>query len=65
MPVTDRYARALVAKKAAELRDALHAVQARETDEIIVHKLAEVCAECAWCERTYGENESKEGNRNG
>ena len=59
--VTDRYARALVAQKAAELRDAIHVVQARETDNITIHKLAEVCAECAWCEMTYGENEIKEG----
>ena len=46
MAMTERYARALVA---------IHAVQANETDAITLHKLAEVCAECAWCEREYGE----------
>ena len=26
-----------------------------EADEIVVHKLAEIAADCAWCEREYGE----------
>ena len=55
MPMTERYARGLVAKLAHDLRDAIHAVQAHETNDITLHKLAEVCAECAWCEREYGE----------
>ena len=53
-PITERYARGLVAKLAHDLCDAIHAVQAHETNDITLHKLAEVCAECAWCERTYG-----------
>lgn len=57
MPMTERYARALVAQHAKELRDAIHAVQTYETNDITLHKLAEVCAECAWCEREYGEAE--------
>ena len=26
------------------------------TDDIVIHKLAEVAADCAWCEREYGQN---------
>lgn len=55
---TEAYAKALVAVHAAKLREAIHAVQAHESDPITVHKLAEVCAECAWCEREYGEEEN-------
>ena len=47
----------MVAQHAKELREAIHAVQANETDNITIHKLAEVCADCAWCEREYGEAE--------
>lgn len=54
---TKAYAKALVAVHAAKLREAIHAVQAHESDPITIHKLAEVCAECAWCEREYGEAE--------
>lgn len=57
MPMTENYARALVAQKAKELREAANAVLAYETDGIIQHKLAEVVSECAWCEREYGEAE--------
>lgn len=56
MAMTEAYARALVARNAAKLRDAIHAVQAHETNDITLHKLAEVCAECNWCEREYGED---------
>ncbi len=55
MPMTERWARAMVAQHAKELREAVNAVLAYETNDIIHHKLAEVCAECAWCEREYGE----------
>ena len=58
MPITERYARALVAQHANELRESVNAVLAYETDTITQHKLAEVVAECNWCEREYGE-ESK------
>jgi hypothetical protein len=62
MALTENYARALVAQKANELREAVDAVLAYETDSITQHKLAEVCAECAWCERTFGENNNTKGN---
>lgn len=42
MAMTERWARAMVAQHAKELRDAIHAVQAHETDNITIHKLAEV-----------------------
>ena len=51
------YAKALLGVYAKRMRDAIHEVQANETDDIVVHKLAEVAADCAWCERTYGEAE--------
>ena len=57
MPMTERYARALVALKAKELHDAIFALLPRITDAIEAHKLADVCAACAWCEREYGEAE--------
>ena len=38
------------------MRDVIHKVQANETDEIVVHRLAEIAADCAWCERNYREN---------
>ena len=41
---------------AAKMRDVIHEVQANETDDIVVHKLAEIAADCAWCEREYGQN---------
>ena len=40
---------------AKKMRDVIHEVQANEKDEIVVHKLAEIAADCAWCERRYGE----------
>ena len=55
MPMTERYARALVAQHAKELREAVNSVLAYETNDIIHHKLAEIAADCAWCEREYGE----------
>ena len=42
---------------AAKMRDVIHEVQANEKDDIVVHKLAEIAADCAWCEREYGEAE--------
>ena len=53
--MTEACARDLVARNAEKLREAVNAVLAYETDAITQHKLAEVCAECNWCEREYGE----------
>lgn len=58
MPMTERYARALVAQHAKELREAVNAIIAYETDAITQHKLAEIAADCAWCEREYGEEDN-------
>ena len=49
------YAKSLLGLYAKKMRDVIHEVQANETDEIVVHKLAEIAADCAWCEREYGE----------
>ena len=54
MPVS---AKALLGAYAKKMRDIIHEVQANETDEIVIHKLAEVAADCAWCEREYGKEE--------
>ena len=59
------YAKALLAVYAKKMRDVIHEVQANETDDIVVHKLAEVAADCAWCEREYGNdrNNNTKGNQ--
>ena len=49
-------AKALLGAYAKKMRDIIHEVQSNETDDIVVHKLAEVAADCAWCEREYGKN---------
>ena len=49
-------AKALLGAYAKKMRDIIHEVQANETDDIVVHKLAEIAADCAWCEREYGQN---------
>ena len=49
-------AKALLGAYAKKMRDIIHEVQASETDDIVIHKLAEVAADCAWCEREYGQN---------
>ena len=48
------YAKALLSAYAKKMRNIIHEVQSNETDEIVIHKLAEVAAACAWCEREYG-----------
>ena len=53
----NQYAKALLSAYAKKMRDVIHEVQANETDDIVVHKLAEVAADCAWCEREYGKEE--------
>ena len=50
-----KYAKALLGLYAKKMRYVIHEVQANETDDIVVHKLAEIAADCAWCEREYGE----------
>lgn len=52
-----KYAKALLGAYAKKMRDVIHEVQANEKDDIVVHKLAEIAADCAWCEREYGEVE--------
>ena len=49
-------AKELLGAYAKKMRDIIHEVQASETDDIVVHKLAEVAADCAWCEREDGQN---------
>ena len=49
------YANALLAVYAKKMRNIIYYVQANESDDIVIHKLAEVAADCAWCERNYGE----------
>ena len=55
--IMPKYAKALLSVYAKKMRDIIHEVQANETDEIVIHKLAEVAADCAWCEREYGKEE--------
>ena len=47
------YAKSLLDAHAKKMRNTIHEVQANETDDIVVHKLAEVSADCAWYERNY------------
>ena len=54
--MTPSYAKALLGAYAKKMRDIIHEVQSNETDEIVIHKLSEVAADCAWCEREYGQN---------
>ena len=58
------YAKSLLAVYAKKMRDIIHEVQANETDDIVIHKLAEIAADCAWCEREYGNdrNNNMKGN---
>ena len=49
------YAKALLGVYAKKMRNIIHEVQANETDDIVIHKLAEIAADCAWCDREYGE----------
>ena len=55
-----KYAKALLGVYAKKMRDVIHEVQANETDDIVIHKLAEVAADCAWCEREYGMERRKD-----
>ena len=62
--MTNQYAKALLGAYAKKMRDIIHEVQANETDEIVIHKLAEVAADCAWCEREYGNDSNNNTNGN-
>ena len=55
--MTKQYAKSLLGLYAKKMCDIIHEVQANEKDEIAIHKLAEIAADCAWCEREYGEAE--------
>ena len=55
--MTNQCAKALLGLYAAKMRDIIHEVQSNEAGDIVVHELAEVAADCEWCERTYGEAE--------
>ena len=50
------YAKALLGAYAKKMRDVIYEVQANETDDSVVHKLSEIAADCAWCEREYGKD---------
>ena len=50
------YAKELLGAYAKKMRDVIHEVQANETDDIVIHKLAEIAADCAWCEMEYVED---------
>lgn len=52
---TSEYARALLAVTAARMRETIAEVMRDERDPITAHKLAEVAAECEWCENYGGE----------
>ena len=52
-----RYAKALLSAYAKKMRNIIHEVQSNETDDIVIHKLAEIAADCAWCEMEYGKEE--------
>ena len=54
------YAKALLGVYAKKMRDIIHEVQANEKDDIVIHKLAEIAADCAWCEREYGMERRKD-----
>lgn len=57
MPI---YAKALLGVYAKAMREIIDEVAKVENDPITAHKLAEVKAECEWCERNYGEHQIKE-----
>ena len=43
----NQYAKALLGSYAKKMRYVIHEVQSNETDESVIHKLAEVAADCA------------------
>ena len=59
-----KYAKALLGVYAKKMRNIIYYVQANETDDIVIHKLAEIAADCAWCEREYGNDRNNNTNGN-
>ena len=55
--MTPAYARALLARQAAQMAETIDAVAATISDSIILHRLGEVKSECAWVEREFGGKE--------
>lgn len=53
--MTRAYELALVAVKAAELRDALDAAAKHVECHIVQHRMAEVRGECLWAEACFGD----------
>ena len=49
-------AKELLGAYAKKMRDVIHEVQANETDDIVIHKLAEIAVYFFLCEREYGQN---------
>lgn len=49
------YAKAILCVYAKAMRETIDDIAKSESDPIMAHKLAEVKAECEWCEREYGE----------
>ena len=55
--MTRAYELALVAVKAAELRDALDAAAKHVECHIVQHRMAEVRGECLWAEACFGDED--------
>lgn len=53
--MTRAYDLALVAHKAAELRDAIDAAAKHVECHIVQHRMAEVRGECLWAEACFGD----------
>lgn len=56
-PATTEYARALLVRRAQQMRESVKDMTAREANPIMLHRLAEVDGECAWIEKAYGGGE--------
>ena len=58
--MTTEYAKELLGVYAKKMRDVIHEVQANETDDIAIHKLAEVAADCEEAEAYENEEGDNE-----
>ena len=56
--MTRAYDLAIVAAKAAELRDALDAAAKHVECHIVQHRMAEVRDECLWAEACFGDGDA-------
>lgn len=56
--MTRAYDLALVARKAAELRDAIDAAAKHVECHIVQHRMAEVRGECLWAEACFGDGDA-------